>query len=142
LIKHRVDKGRSKENEVSEISRELKLLAKELDTPIICLSQLSRAVESRGGAKLPQLSDLRDSGSIEQDADIVRFIYRPEYYGISEDENGESTAGKAIIYFAKNRHGATKHITLGFNAELTKFIELEDLKEPKPFTQILPNVDF
>jgi replicative DNA helicase len=142
LIKHRVDKGRSKENEVSEISRELKLLAKELDTPIICLSQLSRAVESRGGAKLPQLSDLRDSGSIEQDADIVRFIYRPEYYGISEDENGESTAGKAIIYFAKNRHGATKHITLGFNAELTKFIELEDLKEPKPFTTILPNVDF
>ena len=101
-------------------------MAKELNTPIICLSQLSRAVENRGGAKLPQLSDLRDSGSIEQDADIVNFIYRPEYYGITEDENGISTFGKAIIFFAKNRHGATKQITLRFNAELTKFSDYKE----------------
>lgn len=121
LIKHVVDKGRSKENEVSEISRELKLLAKELNTPVICLSQLSRAVESRGGNKIPQLSDLRDSGSIEQDADIVNFIYRPEYYGIDQDDNGDSTKGVAIIKFAKNRHGPTDDITLFFNAGLTKF---------------------
>jgi len=128
LIKHSVDKGRSKENEVSEISRELKLLAKELNTPIICLSQLSRAVESRGGAKIPMLSDLRDSGSIEQDADIVNFIYRPEYYGITEDENGESTSGIAMIVFAKNRNGKTGNIKLRFMAELTKFITLNEFK--------------
>jgi len=129
LIKHRVDKGRSKEQEVSEISRDLKMLAKELQVPIICLSQLSRAVEHRGGDKLPQLSDLRDSGSIEQDADIVNFIYRPAYYGISEDENGESTEGKAIIFFAKNRHGATKQITLRFENELTKFSNYSEIEK-------------
>lgn len=123
LIKHNVAKGRSKEQEVSEISRDLKMLAKELECPVICLSQLSRAVESRGGNKLPQLSDLRDSGSIEQDADIVNFIYRPEYYDILEDEKGESTAGKAVIFFAKNRHGATKQVILGFKGELTKFTD-------------------
>jgi len=121
LIKHSVGNGRSKENEVSEISRELKLLAKELEVPIICLSQLSRAVESRGGEKIPMLSDLRDSGSIEQDADIVNFLYRPEYYDILEDENGESTRGLAMLIFAKNRHGATASIKLKFEAELTRF---------------------
>lgn len=129
LIKHRVDKGRSKEQEVSEISRDLKMLAKELQVPVICLSQLSRAVETRGGDKLPQLSDLRDSGSIEQDADIVNFIYRPEYYGLDTDENGESTEGKAIIFFAKNRHGATKQVTLRFENELTKFSDFVEIQE-------------
>ena len=130
LIKHTVDKGRSKENEVGEISRELKLLAKELEVPIICLCQLSRAVESRGGNKIPQLSDLRDSGSIEQDADIVQFIYRPEYYGILEDENGESTSGKAMVIFAKNRSGRTGAVTLKFIPELTKFQSINNFEMP------------
>ena len=138
LIKHQVDKGRSKENEISEISRELKLLAKELDCPVICLSQLSRAVESRGGAKIPMLSDLRDSGSIEQDADIVNFIYRPEYYGITEDENGESTRGVAMIAFAKNRHGPTTTIKLNFESELVRFSSFN--KFANNFTDI--NDDF
>jgi len=143
LIKHQVANGRNKENEVSEISRELKMLAKELDVPVICLSQLSRAVESRGGAKLPQLSDLRDSGSIEQDADIVNFIYRPEYYGITEDEDGNSTDGKAIIFFAKNRHGATKQITLNFEAELTRFSDLSNYKESDFENNKMPtSIDF
>jgi replicative DNA helicase len=126
LIKHSVGQGRSKENEVSEISRELKLLAKELEVPIVCLSQLSRAVENRGGEKIPMLSDLRDSGSIEQDADIVTFLYRPEYYGIMEDEEGQSTAKKAVLIFAKNRNGATQNIKLRFEAELTRFSTLTE----------------
>jgi replicative DNA helicase len=121
LIKHNAGKGRNKENEVSEVSRDLKLLAKELNVPIICLSQLSRAVENRGGAKIPQLSDLRDSGSIEQDADIVQFLYRPEYYGLTEDEEGNSTVGKALLIFAKNRNGSIGKVKLRFRAELTKF---------------------
>lgn len=145
LIKHSVGNGRSKENEVSEISRELKLLAKELEVPIICLSQLSRAVESRGGEKIPMLSDLRDSGSIEQDADIVNFLYRPEYYDILEDENGVSTKGLAMLIFAKNRHGATASIKLKFEAELTRFstYSTEHLAE-KEFNNnsIEPNNDF
>jgi len=137
LIKHTVGQGRSKENEVSEISRELKLLAKELEVPIICLSQLSRAVENRGGEKIPMLSDLRDSGSIEQDADIVTFLYRPEYYGITEDENGNSTLGKALLMFAKNRNGATKTIALDFKAELTKFTTVTEVKNIQPNTDWL-----
>lgn len=123
LIRHNAGRGRSKENEVSEVSRELKLLAMELNVPIICLSQLSRAVEQRGGSKIPQLSDLRDSGSIEQDADIVEFIYRPEYYDIYEDEDGNNTHGLAQVVHAKNRHGATLTIDLEFKAENVKFID-------------------
>tara|TARA_R110000782_G_scaffold19989_1_gene54225 strand:- start:329 stop:1660 length:1332 start_codon:yes stop_codon:yes gene_type:complete len=138
LIKHQVGNGRSKENEVSEISRELKLLAKELEVPIICLSQLSRAVETRGGDKIPMLSDLRDSGSIEQDADIVSFLYRPEYYGILQDEAGESTEGVALLIIAKNRSGATQPVKLRWLAHLTKFKDWSTTE----FTEMQPNEDW
>jgi len=115
----------NREQEVSAISRALKGLAKELDVPIIALSQLSRAVEMRGGTKRPQLSDLRESGAIEQDADIVSFIYRPEYYQIMEDEEGNSLKGVAEIIFAKHRHGALETIKLKFTGEFAKFSDLE-----------------
>jgi len=118
------DSRGSREQEVSQISRSLKAIAKELDIPIIALSQLNRSVESREG-KRPQLSDLRESGAIEQDADIVTFIHRPEYFGINEDESGNSLAGVAEIIIAKHRNGATADIHLRFKKELAKFIDLE-----------------
>ena len=116
----------NREQEISAISRALKGLAKELEVPVIALSQLSRAVEVRGGTKRPQLSDLRESGAIEQDADIVSFIYRPEYYQILEDEEGQSLKGVAEIIIAKNRHGALKTIKLKFIDEFARFSNLED----------------
>ena len=116
----------NREQEVSAISRSLKGLAKELNVPVIALSQLSRAVETRGGTKRPQLSDLRESGSIEQDADMVAFIYRPEYYQIMEDEEGQSLKGIAEVIFAKNRHGATETIKLKFQGEFAKFSDVDD----------------
>lgn len=114
-----------REQEISLISRTLKSVAKELRIPIIALSQLSRKVEDRGGHKRPQLADLRESGAIEQDADMVCFIYRPEYYGIEHDENGDSLKGIAQIIIAKNRHGQTRDVTLGFIGSQTKFINLD-----------------
>ena len=117
----------NREQEVSAISRGLKALAKELNVPVIALSQLSRAVESRGGTKKPMLSDLRESGSIEQDADMVMFIYRGEYYQILEDEEGESLKGIGEILVAKNRHGALENIKLRFIADYAKFADLDDL---------------
>ncbi|MCO6480458.1 MAG: replicative DNA helicase [Phaeodactylibacter sp.] len=116
----------NREQEVSAISRALKGLAKELNVPVIALSQLSRAVEVRGGTKRPQLSDLRESGSIEQDADIVAFIYRPEYYDILEDEEGQSLKGIAEVIVAKHRHGALKTIKLRFTDEYARFSDLDD----------------
>jgi replicative DNA helicase len=98
-------KGLNDTQKATENSRRLKLLAKELDCAVICLSQLSRAVEIRGGNKEPILSDLRDSGAIEQDADIVIFCYRPDYYGITEDEEGNSVKGQIRRIFAKHRKG-------------------------------------
>lgn len=111
----------NREQEISTISRSLKSIAKELNIPVIALSQLSRAVESRGGERRPQLSDLRESGSIEQDADMVMFINRPEYYGITEDEAGNSNLGLANIIIAKHRNGAVGEVKLKFTQELAKF---------------------
>lgn len=116
----------NREQEVSAISRALKALAKELSVPVIALSQLSRAVEVRGGSKRPQLSDLRESGSIEQDADIVSFIYRPEYYGITEDQEGQSLKGVAEIIVAKHRNGALKDVRLRFTDQFARFSDLDD----------------
>lgn len=115
----------NREQEISTISRSIKEIAKELNVPIIALSQLSRAVESRGGDKRPMLSDLRESGAIEQDADQVMFIYRPEYYGLTEDENGNPTQGVGEIIIAKNRHGSIDTVRLRFIGEFTKFANLE-----------------
>lgn len=120
------DNKGNREQEISMISRSLKGLAKELNVPVIALSQLSRAVETRGGAKRPQLSDLRESGAIEQDADIVSFIYRPEYYDILEDEEGNPQKGVAEIIVAKHRNGATETVKLKFTGEFAKFSDLQD----------------
>lgn len=117
--------GGNREQEISTISRSLKSIAKELNIPVIALSQLSRAVESRGGDRRPQLSDLRESGSIEQDADMVMFINRPEYYGITEDENGMPLNGVANIILAKHRNGAVGDVQLKFTSELAKFSDME-----------------
>lgn len=118
----------SREQEVSTISRSLKGLAKELNIPIIALSQLNRGVESRQGAegKRPQLADLRESGAIEQDADMVCFIHRPEYYKITEDERGNSLIGLAEIIIAKHRNGATGDVRLRFKNEFAKFMNIEE----------------
>ncbi|HPH16658.1 MAG TPA: replicative DNA helicase, partial [Bacteroidales bacterium] len=113
----------SREQEVSMISRQIKAVAMELEIPIIALSQLNRSVEMRGGNKRPQLSDLRESGAIEQDADLVLFIHRPEYYKIEVTEDGEPTKGLAEIIIAKNRHGAVDDVRLEFIPELTKFTD-------------------
>ena len=124
------DSKGSREQEVSSISRSLKAIAKELNVPIIALSQLNRSVETRGGNKRPQLSDLRESGAIEQDADMVLFIHRPEYYGFNVDEDGNSLVGLAEIIVAKHRNGATGDIKLRFRKEETKFTDMDDLEFP------------
>ncbi len=117
--------GGNREQEIASISRALKNIAKELNVPVIALSQLSRAVETRGGDKKPQLSDLRESGSIEQDADMVMFLYRPEYYGITEDEGGHSTSGVGEVIIAKHRNGSLDNVALRFIGKYTKFMDLE-----------------
>lgn len=118
----------SRQEEVSTISRSLKGLAKELDIPILALSQLNRTVENREGleGKRPQLSDLRESGAIEQDADMVLFVHRPEYYHIFTDEKGNDLHGMAQIIIAKHRKGATGDVLLTFRGEFTRFQNLED----------------
>jgi replicative DNA helicase len=128
-------KGGNREQEISTISRNLKALAKELSVPVIALSQLSRAVETRGGSKRPILSDLRESGAIEQDADIVSFIYRPEYYKIDEwdDEERTPTQGQAEFIVAKHRNGGLDNIRLKFIAQLGKFDNLDDFDSPFEF---------
>ncbi|MBD1397164.1 replicative DNA helicase [Pontibacter sp. JH31] len=117
--------GGNREQEIASISRAMKMLAKELNVPVIALSQLSRAVETRGGDKRPQLSDLRESGSIEQDADMVLFLYRPEYYGITEDEMGNPTAGVGEVIIAKHRNGSLENVQLKFIGKYTKFTNLD-----------------
>ena len=118
----------SRQEEVSTISRSLKGLAKELNIPIIALSQLNRGVESREGidGKRPQLSDLRESGAIEQDADMVCFIHRPEYYKIYQDDRGNDLRGMAEIVIAKHRNGAVGEVLLRFKGEFTRFSNPED----------------
>ena len=111
-----------REQEVSSISRSLKAIAKELDVPIIALSQLSRAVETRGGEKRPQLSDLRESGAIEQDADIVMFIHRPDYYGLSQD----GAPGQTDIIIAKHRNGEVTDVPMRFRSSEVKFVDATD----------------
>jgi replicative DNA helicase len=126
----------SREQEVSMISRSLKGLAKELDIPIIALSQLNRGVEGRSGleGKRPQLSDLRESGAIEQDADMVCFIHRPEYYHLTEDSKGNSLLGIAEIIVAKHRNGATGDVQLKFKNIYAKFLNKDDFdKDDNPF---------
>jgi len=120
------DNAGSREQEVSHISRSLKCIAKELNVPIIALSQLNRAVEMRGGLKRPMLSDLRESGAIEQDADMVVFIHRPEKFGLLEFEDGSSTKGIAEIIIAKNRNGPVDDVKLKFREEKAQFTDLDD----------------
>jgi replicative DNA helicase len=130
----------SREQEVSTISRSLKGLAKELNIPIIALSQLNRAVEGRSGAdKRPQLADLRESGAIEQDADMVCFIHRPEYYKITEDAHGHSLIGIAEIIIAKHRNGATGDVRLRFKSEYAKFMNIDEDVSVREFVSGMNN---
>ncbi|EAY26049.1 replicative DNA helicase [Microscilla marina] len=122
----------NREQEIASISRGLKQLAKDLNVPVIALSQLSRAVEIRGGEKRPQLSDLRESGAIEADADVVLFLYRAEYYGIAEDRMGSSTKGIGEVIIAKHRNGELADIHLRFVADLAKFENLPNHLELPP----------
>ena len=121
------NRNSNREQEISNISRNLKALAKELSVPIIALSQLSRAVETRGagkdGNKMPQLSDLRESGAIEQDADMVMFLYRPEYYDITTNELGENNRGETHVRIAKHRNGSLETIKLRALLHIQKFTE-------------------
>jgi replicative DNA helicase len=140
----------NREQEISTISRSLKSIAKELSIPIIALSQLSRAVETRGGDKKPQLSDLRESGAIEQDADMVMFIHRPEYYGLTEDANGNSTQGMAELIIAKHRNGPVTSVNLRFIGNLAKFTDWESssyhavgtIDGNSPAAGMMPNTGF
>ena len=130
-------KGMNREQEISNISRSLKALSKELDIPVIALSQLNRSVESRSSqSKRPQLSDLRESGAIEQDADLVLFIYRPDYYNIDTFEDGTQAKGLAEIMIAKHRNGALKDVKLRFTPEYAKFSDLNDFENFKPISSL------
>jgi len=128
------EKGGNREQEISRISRELKGLAKELDVPVIALSQLSRAVETRSNdkGKIPQLSDLRESGAIEQDADMVMFIYRPEYHGIENNEMGEPLEGETHINIAKHRNGRLDQVRLQAVLKYQRFQEIPEDSQQLP----------
>ncbi len=130
LMSGSADKNSNREQEISKISRDLKSLAKELQVPIIALSQLSREVERRKeGNKVPQLSDLRESGAIEQDADMVMFLYRPEYHDITSNEMGESNKGDTYVKIAKHRNGSLENIKLKAQLHIQKFIEEEGAQD-------------
>ena len=123
------NRSTNREQEISNISRNLKGLAKELNVPIIALSQLSRAVEQRGtkeGNRVPQLSDLRESGAIEQDADMVMFLYRPEYYDISQNADGENIKGLTEVKIAKHRNGSLETIKLKALLHIQKFTNWDE----------------
>ncbi len=144
LMSAGADKG-NREQEISSISRSLKALAKELNVPIITLSQLNRSVETRGGTKRPQLSDLRESGAIEQDADMVCFLYRPEYYNITQNEDGiEYQPGHTELIIAKHRNGALEDIPIKFLNNFAKFTNMPsgfdgDIDQINPMA---PNTNF
>lgn len=127
------ERNGNREQEISSISQGLKAVAKELDIPVIALSQLNRAVETQAGAKRPNLSHLRESGAIEQDADQVLFLYRPEYYGITSDENNNSTVGLTEVIFAKNRNGICDTVKLEFNGAFMKFRDWHEKDQDKHF---------
>jgi replicative DNA helicase len=142
-------KGGNREQEIGSISRALKSVAKELNVPVIALSQLSRAVESRpGGSKKPMLSDLRESGSIEQDADMVLFLYRPEYYGLTVDEDNNPTQGVGEVIIAKHRNGETGTVRLKFVGKYVKFTDLDQgmdfggSSDASPFGGLTPSQSF
>ena len=141
LMEGGASKGDSREQVISKISRGLKTLAKELNVPVIALSQLSREVEKRND-KRPILSDLRESGSIEQDADQVIFLYRPEYYGVMVDENNESTLGRTDCIFAKNRSGVCDTAKLRFNGAYMKFTDWDGAHVDNPYNGITANTGF
>lgn len=126
------EKGGNRETEVSSIARGLKQVAKDLNVPVIALAQLSRAVENRGGDMKPKLSDLRESGAIEQDADIVSFLYRPQYYDIHDDGNGNSLNGLAQVIFAKHRNGRLDNAWLKFQPEYVKLLNVDTLRDELP----------
>jgi len=129
-------KKQNREGEISEISRGLKVVAKELDIPIMAFTQLNRSVENRGGDKKPQLADIRESGSIEQDADIVMFLYRAEYYGINEIHTTDgppiSSKGLAEIITSKHRNGSLDNTFLRFIGSRTKFVDWEEQQQEMP----------
>ena len=141
LMTAKGDKGFNREQEISTISRSLKSLAKELEIPVLALSQLSRSVEQRPGSKKPILSDLRESGAIEQDADMVMFIYRPEYYKDGVDSE-DKPKGYTIIDIAKHRNGKLGEVELRFVGQYARFEELEQGFDNSGFTSIGPNSQF
>lgn len=123
------ERNRNREQEIAQASRQAKIIAKELDIPVILLSQMSRKVEERGSKK-PVLSDLRESGAIEQDADIVGFVYRPEYYGIESDSNGNSLKGYGEFILAKHRNGSCEDIAFGYNPSMTHITDYKPFEIP------------
>lgn len=133
-------KVESREREISHISRSLKSLAKELNIPVVALAQLNRMVETRTD-KRPQLSDLRESGSIEQDADVVIFLNRPEYYGIMKDENGNSLEGVSEVIIGKQRNGPTGTVQLAFIKEYARFENLAHARQIEEFTESVQDED-